>query len=271
MATFQRLDHDAAIHFDKDASTETKDYLTISEDRLKELKYPEWAPTWEKKHDHQFDHIPVFKHIDRGFYGDSEFKSLKDADGVTFKHVSPKLGLEVDGIQLSDLSDKQKDDLALLLFKTKLNNISWHSDVAYENQPPGITAFAMLQSGPSGGDTQFLDMFEIYDRLSPLMKSILDGLRALNTSRDQANDAIASGSIQRKNPIDSIHPVVRYHPVLKRKCLFVNRGVTTVAERPVSTKEEYESWTPELEKSNININDFVISLGPEEYYEKFYT
>ena len=397
MATFQRLDHDAAIHFDKDASTETKDYLTISEDRLKELKYPEWAPTWEKKHDHQFDHIPVFKHIDRGFYGDSEFKSLKDADGVTFKHVSPKLGLEVDGIQLSDLSDKQKDDLALLvetygvvafrnqdfknqsfeeikdwgryfgplhihptsgaplnqpefhltftkgsiseqkkLFKTKLNNISWHSDVAYENQPPGITAFAMLQSGPSGGDTQFLDMFEIYDRLSPLMKSKLDGLKTLHTSKDQAINATNSGGIERKNPIDSIHPLVRYHPVLKRKCLFVNRGfsrkilglkteesdallsfllnhieacldahirlswdentvvvwdnrrllhtatvdwdsdeirhafrVTTVAERPVGSEEEYESWTPELEEKNIKLTNYIASLDPEEYYEKF--
>ncbi|OUT19896.1 hypothetical protein CAS74_005015 [Pichia kudriavzevii] len=379
MATFQRLEYDAAIHFDKDASTETKDYLTISEDRLKELKYPEWAPTWEKKHDHQFDHIPVFKHIDRGFY-----------DGVTFKHVSPKLGLEVDGIQLSDLSDKQKDDLALLvetygvvafrnqdfknqsfeeiknwgryfgplhihptsgaplnqpefhltftkggvdeykkLFKNKLHNIGWHSDVTYENQPPGITAFAMLQSGPSGGDTQFLDMFEIYDRLSPLMKSKLDGLKTLHTSKDQAINATNSGGIERKNPIDSIHPLVRYHPVLKRKCLFVNRGfsrkilglkteesdallsfllnhieacldahirlswdenteitthrtvdwdsdeirhafrVTTVAERPVGSEEEYESWTPELEEKNIKLTNYIASLDPEEYYEKF--
>lgn len=288
MSVLTRTYHDGNIHFSKkqDEKTETG-ILTVSKDNLKRLKYPEWAPAWDPKDDHAFENPKPFAIKDRAFFGDSEFRSLRSVPGVSFQKLSPKLGLEIDGLQLSALSNKQKDDLALLVstygaiafkkqdfkqqsfdeikdwgryfgplhvhptsgapinhpefhmtfrrgskeeqiqfFENRLTNISWHSDVTYENQPPALTLFAMLQAGESGGDTQFLDMFEVYDRLSPLMKDKLDGLVALHTSREQAADAKSNGSIERKNVVDSIHPVVRYHPVLKKKCLFVHRGFT---------------------------------------------
>lgn len=287
MSVLRRTYHDGAIHFQKDSDEKTDGILTVSKENLKRLKYPEWAPTWDPKDDHAFQNPKPFKHVDRGFAGDAAFKSLRDVEGVKFRQISPKLGLEVEGIQLSSLTDQQKNDIALLVeekgvvafkkqdfknqsfeeiknwgryfgplhvhptsgaplnhpefhmtfrrgskkeqekfFADRLNNVSWHSDVTYENQPPGITLFAMLQSGECGGDTQFLDMFEIYDRLSPLMKEKLDGLKAVHTSKEQASAAKQEGGIERKDVIDSIHPVVRYHPVLKRKSLFVHRGFT---------------------------------------------
>lgn len=286
MSVLRRTYNDGAIHFQKDSDEKTDGILTISKENLKKLKYPEWAPTWDPKDDHQFKNPKPFKHIDRGLFGDASFESLK-VDGVKFKKTSPKLGLEVEGIQLSSLNNKQKDDLALLVekhgvvsfkkqdfknqsfeeiknwgkyfgplhvhptsgaplnepefhmtfrrgskqeqvkfFQDKLNNISWHSDVSYENQPPAITLFAMLQSGESGGDTQFIDMIEVYDRLSPLFKDKIDDLKAVHTSKEQASAARAEGGIERKEVIDSIHPVARYHPVLKKKSLFVHRGFT---------------------------------------------
>lgn len=285
MTTLGKISYDEAIHFHGDSDDKTGGILTISKDNLKRLDHPEWAPTWDPKDDHAFENHPPFKHIDRGLFADPTFKSLLEDKNVKFREVSPKLGLEVDGIQLSKLNDKQKNDLALLVeqrgviafrnqdfkhqnfedikkwgsyfgplhvhptsgaplnqpefhltyrrgdkeeykkyFADKLHNIAWHSDVTYENQPPGITLFAMLQTGPSGGDTQFLDMFEAYDRLSPLMKDKLDGLKVLHTSRDQAYQATKTGGIERKDASDSIHPLVRYHPVLKRKCLFINKS-----------------------------------------------
>ena len=44
--------------------------------------------------------------------------------------------------------------------------------------------------------------------------------------------------------------------------------VTTIAERPVSSEEEYESWTPELEKEEQKSIPLYINMSPAEYYEK---
>ncbi|GMF03952.1 unnamed protein product [Ambrosiozyma monospora] len=51
----------------------------------------------------------------QGLFGDSEFKNLLADKSVKTKPLSPKLGTEIEGIQLSQLTDKQKDDLALLV------------------------------------------------------------------------------------------------------------------------------------------------------------
>lgn len=396
MSILYRTYRDSSIHPQKGVDEKTNGILTVSQNDQKQLKHPDWAPTWDPKDDHAFENPKPFKHVDRGFFGDPTFESLRSVEGVSFRNVSPKLGLEVDGIQLSSLSDKQKDDLALLVeqrgvvafknqdfkhqsfedikkwgsyfgplhvhptsgaplnqpefhltfrrgskeeynqfFDDRLNNVGWHTDVSYENQPPGITLFAMLQTGESGGDTQFLDTIEIYDRLSQLLKDKLDGLEVIHTSKDQATAARQEGGIERKVPIDSIHPLVRYHPVLKKKSLFAHRGfarrilglkveesdnlllflfkhinscldahvrlswdentvviwdnrrvlhtrtldwdsedirhafrLTTLAERPVGSEPEYESWTPELEEEKLRLIDHYINLSPQEYYDE---
>lgn len=396
MTTLGSITYDEAIHFHNDSDAQKDGILTVSADNLERLDHPEWAPTWDVKDDHAFENPKPFRHTDRALFADPTFQSLTGDKNVSVRKVTPKLGLEVDGIQLSKLSDKQKDDLALLVeqrgviafrnqdlkfesfdtlkkwgeyfgplhvhptsgaplhqpefhlvfrrgsaeeqakvFANKLHNIAWHSDVTYENQPPGITLFAMLQSGNSGGDTQFLDMFEAYDRLSPFMKQKLEGLKVLHTSKDQAYYAKLTGGIERKDPVDSIHPLVRYHPVLKRKGLFINKSfsrrilglkveesdnlllfllnhiescldahvrmnwdadtvvvwdnrrvlhtatndwdtdeirhafrITSLAERPVESEQEYENWTPEAEEKNIALTDYFVGLTPAEYYDK---
>lgn len=285
MSLLYRKYRDSSIHPQKGVDEKTNGVLTVSKDDQEHLKFPKWAPAWDSKDNHGFQNPRPFKFIDRGFYGDPSFESLRSIEGVVFKKISPNLGLEVNGIQLSSLSDKQKDDLALLVeqrgvvafrnqdfkhqsfeeikewgsyfgplhvhptsgapldqpefhltfrrgskkeherfFNDRLNNVGWHTDVSYENQPPGITLFAMLQTGESGGDTQFIDTIEVYNRLSPLLKDKLDGLEVIHTSKDQAAAAREEGGIERKEPIDSIHPLVRYHPVLKKKSIFAHRG-----------------------------------------------
>ena len=396
MSVLRRTYKDNSIHFQKGTDDNTSEILTIPKDNIKRLNHPQWAPTWDPADDHKFENIKPFKHLDRGLFADPDLKSLKSVEGISFKRTSPKLGLEVDGIQLSSLTNQQKDDLALLVAKhgviafrnqdfknqsfedienwgkyygplhvhptsgaplhhphfhmtfrrgdlkeqerymeDRLNAVGWHSDVTYETQPPGLTLFAMLQTGETGGDTQFLDMVEVYDRLSPLLKSKLEGLKAAHTSKEQAEAARNEGGIERKSPVDSIHPVVRYHPVLKKKALFVHSGftrkilglkneesdnlllflfnhtqncldahvrmnwdsntvviwdnrrvlhtrtldwddetirhafrLTTIAERPVGSREEYESWTPELEEENLKLTDYYLGLSPKDYYDK---
>ena len=109
------------------------------------------------------------------------------------------------------------------VFSSRTSNISWHSDITYELQPPGITVFAMLQCPRGGGDTLFADTIEAYERLSPRFKKIIEGLKVVHTSRDQAYDAASGGGVQRRAPVDAIHPLVRYHPVTGKKSLFVQK------------------------------------------------
>ena len=44
--------------------------------------------------------------------------------------------------------------------------------------------------------------------------------------------------------------------------------VTTMAERPVETEEEYENWSPEQEEENIKLTEHYLSLSPAEYYKE---
>lgn len=257
--------------------------VTLPPESIKKLS-PEnrrWAPEWDFNTAFKVPPIAPFKHTDRGFFGDPSFDSLFKGTGATSENISPKMGTEVHGIQLSTLTDKQKDDLALLVeqrgvvvfrdqdfkdrsfdelkewgrhfgplhvhtssgcpagqdkfhvvydeapndpekvFERHNNFITWHSDVTYDPQPAGITALVMVQTG-GGGDTQYVDTIEAYDRLSPTFQKYLDGLQAVHTSKEQVDSAIARGSFSRKKINYTIHPVVRYHPVLRKKALFIN-------------------------------------------------
>lgn len=221
------------------------------------------------------------------------------------------------------------------IFANNLNLVSFHTDVPYEPQTPGITFFGMLETG-IGGDTQFLDSIEIYERLSPLLKKKLEGLKAVHSSYNQDLSSTFHSTLRRKNPIESIHPVVRYHPVLKKKYLFLSKGfttrilglkkeesdflidflsehqkscldahvrlqwdensvavwdnrrvlhsvtadwttsdirhafrVTSIAERPVTTREEYESWTPEQESADLLNKEEMLNSTPTTFYNRF--
>lgn len=55
-----------------------------------------------------------FTHFDVGQRADPEKKNLLQAPGVTVREITPNIGIELHGIQLSQLTSEQKDELALL-------------------------------------------------------------------------------------------------------------------------------------------------------------
>ena len=55
-----------------------------------------------------------FEHVDRGHSADREFPDLLPL-GVHQKHLTPVIGTEVSGIQLSKLDTKARDQLALFV------------------------------------------------------------------------------------------------------------------------------------------------------------
>lgn len=57
--------------------------------------------------------IPVISYEDRGLKADPTLKNL--LANATVTHLAPKIGTEIAGLQLHELTDVQKDELALLV------------------------------------------------------------------------------------------------------------------------------------------------------------
>lgn len=82
------------------------------------LKYPEFLARTSAENTGKYHNLKNPDHVknDKGHLGDPTFKNLFPADKKVDKFdLSPNFGTEIDGIQLSELDDKGKNDLALYL------------------------------------------------------------------------------------------------------------------------------------------------------------
>jgi taurine dioxygenase len=109
----------------------------------------------------------------------------------------------------------------------------WHSDNTFLADPPMGSVLRAVQLPALGGDTCFASMFAAYDALSPAMRGLVDGLRAVHDITRPLQKAIRDGNSsldlaemqQRCPPVE--HNVVVTHPESGRRALFVNRNSTT--------------------------------------------
>jgi taurine dioxygenase len=103
----------------------------------------------------------------------------------------------------------------------------WHSDVSCDAEPP-MGSILYLRDVPlnGGGDTMFANMYRAYETLSAPIRRLLDDMTAIHDGEQVYRGRYGGGDKNRKFP-RAEHPVVRTHPVTKRKCLFVNRTFTT--------------------------------------------
>lgn len=95
----------------------TASHLEIDEEKSK-IKYPQYLAKTSAEQAGVFKNHKNPDHAknDKGHLGDPQFRNIfpSGTKAKTFD-LSPNLGTEVDGIQLSDLDDAGKNDLALLL------------------------------------------------------------------------------------------------------------------------------------------------------------
>lgn len=69
--------------------------------------------------------------------------------------------------------------------------------------------------------------YAVYASLSRPYQIYLESLHALHTGFNQAASRTATTAIPRREPIETVHPVVRVHPVTGLKSVFVNPGFVT--------------------------------------------
>jgi taurine dioxygenase len=116
----------------------------------------------------------------------------------------------------------------------------WHSDVSISAKPPMASVLYMKKSPAYGGDTMFADMTAAYDALSGRMKAYLEGLSAMHDLAGTVRSLVRERSVQTQAPPGQMpntmdlprasHPVIRTHPVTKRKILYVNPTFTAFIE-----------------------------------------
>jgi len=115
------------------------------------------------------------------------------------------------------------------------DNDNWHTDVTFSKTPPLAGILAAKRIPPVGGDTLWSDCTAAYEALSEPLRRLLDGLTAQHSvansfpperwQNDPAFKERYERAVAKHPPVD--HPVVRTHPVSRRKGLFVNEGFTT--------------------------------------------
>jgi taurine dioxygenase len=124
----------------------------------------------------------------------------------------------------------------------------WHSDLSYKAQPSMLSALYALEvpvkDGRVLGDTSFASTTAAYDALSEEMKQRIAGLKNVHSYRyyrtkniqAQKEEQARGGRFiqehvltdaQLKSVPDVETPLVRTHPVTKRKGLFVNEAHTS--------------------------------------------
>jgi taurine dioxygenase len=110
---------------------------------------------------------------------------------------------------------------------------SWHTDNTFFEKPSMASVLYGVTIPPHGGDTLFASTERAYEALSPVMKEMLEGLRAVH-SASRAYDPATTGEAKYKGLAainykyseaiheEHEHPVIRTHPETGRKSIFVN-------------------------------------------------
>jgi taurine dioxygenase/sulfonate dioxygenase len=163
-------------------------------------------------------------------FRDQDFADLPIQEALDFgghfgrHHIHPTGGAP-EGYPEIHLVHRNGDNGEFEAFLANHNSsVGWHSDVTYEQQPPGTTFLYILDGPEVGGDTAFVNQVEAYNRLSEALKERLHGLKAVNSGFEQAEFCRNRDGVVRREPLSTEHPIIRTHPATAEKALFVNNG-----------------------------------------------
>ena len=103
----------------------------------------------------------------------------------------------------------------------------WHSDTVYLDEPPMASMLIAREIPPTGGDTEFANMYAAWEQLPTDLQRRIESLAAIHRSdlADVAktrSDRLADSGQPARRAYRSEHPAVRTHPETGRKSLFVN-------------------------------------------------
>jgi taurine dioxygenase len=102
----------------------------------------------------------------------------------------------------------------------------WHTDMSYLPDPPKASVLYALEVPPSGGNTEFLNMYSVYEVLPPDLKQRVSGLRVKHDGTYNSGGYVRQGVIPsddlRETP-GTFHPLVCRHPETGHRMLYLGR------------------------------------------------
>lgn len=113
----------------------------------------------------------------------------------------------------------------------------FHSDQCHQERPATASMLYSLEVPSKGGNTLFANAYLAYETLPNLIKTKIDGRKALN-AYDYDNASTRRGTRLREGIPSCWHPVVRTHPATGKKALYVNRLMTIAIEGMSDSESE---------------------------------
>ncbi|MGN6500170.1 MAG: TauD/TfdA dioxygenase family protein [Tsuneonella sp.] len=108
---------------------------------------------------------------------------------------------------------------------------AWHSDVTWREKPSLGSILRAVEVPEVGGDTLFANMHVAYERLSPQMKRLCEGLAAVHDiARVFARRLGKRPEELHEQYRPMRHPVIRTHPESGKPAIYVNTAFTSHIE-----------------------------------------
>jgi len=102
----------------------------------------------------------------------------------------------------------------------------WHTDMSYNPLPPRASLLYALEVPPDGGNTGFLNMYTAYETLPADLKRAVEGKTCIHDASKNSAGELRQGfqrTLDVRQTPGAVHPLVRLHPLSKRKALFLGR------------------------------------------------
>ena len=110
----------------------------------------------------------------------------------------------------------------------------WHTDVTFKTEPPFTSILYSKEIPPSGGDTLWCSLIAIYEALPENIKIELESKRAIHDMGAFRNNFSSENNEEYSKKLNdgfkkfgnAVHPVVKVHPILNKKFLYINPSFT---------------------------------------------
>jgi taurine dioxygenase len=167
-------------------------------------------------------------------------------DDASQKAFSLRFGSELDIHPLRDFAKPENPEVFILSNIVKDGRPIgaadaaqyWHTDLSYTPYPSRVSLLYAIEvprddTGRPLGDTEFAASYKAYQDLDETTKTRIQGLHAFHDARKDKKQSKTShfskplsGDVQER--LRQVrHPVVRTHPYVGTRCLYVNEGFTT--------------------------------------------
>ena len=176
---------------------------------------------------------------------DNELTRFTERFGPLFVHVRSQFNDKTrPGIMLiSNIKENGRD-----LGELGNGDLAWHSDQSYSAEPVFATLMYAIEIPTEGGGTWFCDTARAYENLPEATKARIDGLKqnfSIEVTVETQHVALTEEQRQLKPPVT--HPLVRTHPELGRKSLYLSPahsiGLADLpADEGAALLAELEDW-----------------------------